>query len=246
VALAGLFLAAWAALAAGRGVLHLAALPWPARAHEIPLAVLASAGRLAAAYALSLAWTLPVALWAGAVPAVARAVRPLAEVGASVPAVALFPLVVVILVRHIGASGAAVLLVLTGMQWYLLFNLLSGVAAIPEDLKEAARSLGLPRSMRLRKLTLPAAAPSLLTGSITAWGGGWNALIVSEQVSYAGVTYSAFGIGALLDDATYLGGGDPLMLALCLAAMVATIALLNWLLWRRLYAWAAETFRLEA
>jgi NitT/TauT family transport system permease protein len=233
------------ALAAARGIARLAASPWPARAAEIPLALLASTGRLLAAYALALAWTVPVAVWAGWRPRAARVVRPLAEIGASVPAIALFPLMVAVLVRHIGVSVAAVLLVLTGMQWYLLFNGLAGVSAIPEDLREATRSLGLPWRMRLRKLVLPAAAPSLVTGSITGWGGGWNALIVSEQLSYAGVTYSAFGIGAILDDATYRDGGDPLLLALCLAAMVAAIAVLNRLVWRRLQAWAAETFRIE-
>jgi len=240
----GLAGAAALALAAVRGIVRLAASPWPARAAEIPLALLASTGRLLAAYALALAWTVPVAVWAGSRPRAARVVRPLAEIGASVPAIALFPLMVAVLIRHIGVSSAAVLLVLTGMQWYLLFNGLAGVSAIPEDLREAARSLGLPWRMRLRKLVLPAAAPSLVTGSITGWGGGWNALIVSEQLSYAGVTYSAYGIGALLDDATYRDGGDPLLLALCLAAMVAAIALLNRLVWRRLQAWAAETFRI--
>ncbi len=242
----GLAGAAGLALAAGRGIARLVASPWPDRAAEIPLAILASTGRLAAAYLLALAWTVPVAVWAGSRPRVARVVRPLAEIGASVPAIALFPLMVVLLVRHIGVNGAAVLLVLTGMQWYLLFNGLAGVTAIPEELREVARSLGLPWRMRLRALVLPAAAPALVTGSITGWGGGWNALIVSEQLSYAGVTYSAFGIGALLDDATYVGGGDPLLLALCLAAMIATIALLNRLVWRRLQAWSAETYRLES
>jgi NitT/TauT family transport system permease protein len=234
------------AFAAGRGIARLVASPWPDRAAEIPLAILASTGRLAAAYALALAWTVPVAVWAGSRPRVARVVRPLAEVGASVPAIALFPLMVALLVRHIGVSAAAVLLVLTGMQWYVLFNGLAGVTAIPEELRELARSLGLPWRMRLRTLVLPAAAPALVTGSITGWGGGWNALIVSEQLSYAGVTYSAFGIGALLDDATYVGGGDPLLLALCLAAMIAAISLLNRLVWRRLQTWSAETYRLES
>jgi len=237
--------AGWLGISLVRGIARLAASPWPERAAEIPLAILASTGRLLAAYALALAWTVPVAVWAGSRPRVSRVVRPLAEVGASVPAIALFPLMVAVLVRHIGVSVAAVLLVLTGMQWYLLFNGLAGVSAIPEDLREAARSLGLPWRMRLRALVLPAVAPSLVTGSITGWGGGWNALIVSEQLSYAGVTYSAFGIGALLDDATYRGGGDPLLLALCLGAMVATIAVLNRLVWRRLQVWTAETFRIE-
>ena len=228
------------------GVRFLVRTPWPAEARQIPLALAASTGRLAAAYVLSLAWTIPVAVWAGSRPRVLRLVRPIAEVGASVPAIALFPLIVVLLIRVIGVNGASVLLVLTGMQWYLLFNLLSGVSAIPEDLREASRSIGLSWRQRFFKLELPAAAPSLMTGTITSWGGGWNALIVSEQLSYGGQTYTAFGIGALLDQATYQGKGDPVLLALSLISMVVTIVLLNHFVWRKLYAWSVERFRLEA
>jgi NitT/TauT family transport system permease protein len=139
---------------------------------------------------------------------------------------------------------ASVLLILTGMQWYLLFNLLGGVNQIPTDLKEAARSFGLSRFARWRKLTLPAIAPSLLTGSITAWGGGWNALILSEYFPYRGVTYKVFGLGAMLDVATY-EKYDGLMILLTLLSMILVVILLNRLVWRRLFDLAAERYRID-
>ena len=59
------------------------------------------------------------------------------------PATALFPLIVVFVIKVTGGMNlASILLILTGMQWYLLFNLLAGVSQIPADLKEAARSFG--------------------------------------------------------------------------------------------------------
>ncbi len=224
---------------------HLLTQPFPAEASSIPLAILASAARLLAAYLISLAWTLPVAVWIGRNEKVGRWLTPVFEVVASIPATALFPLIVVLVISTTGTMDlAAILLVLTGMQWYLLFNLIAGVKSIPGDMLEAARSMGIRGPMFWRRLLLPAIFPSLITGSITAWGGGWNALIVSEYVVYAKRTYTAFGIGSLLDQATYVTG-DATMLVLTLLAMIVTITLLNRLVWRRLYNYAASKFKVE-
>ena len=231
-----------ALIALARGL----ALPWPDEAAHIPLYLLYSFLRLALAYVVSLAWTLPLALWVGESPRVARVVTPLAEIGASLPATALFPLIVVVVIRTSGGMYlASVLLALTGMQWYLLFNLIAGVRAIPAELREAARALGLGRWMTWRKVDLPALLPSLITGSLTAWGGGWNSLIVSEYLVYKETTYSVPGIGSLLDYATYVSG-DRQMILLTLIALIGTILLLNRLVWRPLYVLAADRYRIEA
>ena len=122
-----------------------------------------------------------------------------------------------------GMNLASILLILTGMQWYLLFNLLAGVNQIPEELKEAARAFGSePMWPRWRKLDVPALMPSIVTGSITAWGGGWNALILSEYFVYRGHTYKVLGLGALLDAATY-ETGNGLMILLSLLSMVVVV-----------------------
>jgi NitT/TauT family transport system permease protein len=226
-------------------LLHSLAPPWPAEAGQIPLYLVFSMLRLLAAYALSLAWTVPLALWVSESPKLARVVTPLAEIGASLPATALFPLIVVLVIDTTGGMNlASILLVITGMQWYLLFNLIAGVRNIPGELKEAARGFGLSRWMTWRKLVLPALLPSLITGSITAWGGGWNALIVSEYLVYKERVYSVRGIGSLLDRATYLTGDRQLIL-LTLVSMTATIVLLNRLVWRRAYALASDRYKIE-
>jgi len=222
------------------------ALPWPEEAGHIPLYLLYSFLRLIVAYVLSLAWTLPLALWVGESPRLARFVTPLAEIGASLPATALFPLIVVVVIRTAGGMNlASVLLALTGMQWYLLFNLIAGVRSIPAEMREAARSLGLGRWMTWRKVDLPALLPSLITGSLTAWGGGWNSLIVSEYLIYKEQVYSVPGIGSLLDHATYVSG-DRRMILLTLIALIGAIVLLNRLIWHRLYVVAADRYKIEA
>jgi NitT/TauT family transport system permease protein len=245
--------AGWAFCAAVVGLLAygayrlalLLAGPWPKEAARLPAAMGLSFLRMLAAYLISLGWTLPVAVWAGENKRVMGLVRPLAQIGASLPATALFPLMVYLAIQYAGGMNvASVLLILTGMQWYLLFNLLSGVDSIPQELKEAARSLGLSRWQTFRRLTLPAMVPALITGSVTGWGGGWNALIVSEYFKYAGKIHAVTGIGALLDRATY-ELGDMRLMVLSLLTMVIVIVGVNHFFWRRLYAFAADRFRLE-
>jgi len=218
--------------------------PIPPEARQIPKAVLFSFLRLCAAYAVSLAWTVPLALWAGDDDRIGRIVTPVAEVAASVPATAFFPVIVFVVVRALGSvNAAAVLLVLTGMQWYLLFNALAGARQVPGEIKEMTRSFGLRFWKRSRRAVLPAMAPSLVTGSVTAWGGGWNALILSEYVTYRGRTYEATGIGQLLQKAT--ASGNTRLLVWTLASMVVVVGLINRFVWRRLYAGASVKFRID-
>jgi len=219
--------------------------PWPAVTKLIPAATGVSLLRLSVAYLISLAWTVPCAIAASESQRFARRLTPIAEIIGSIPATALFPLIVVFVIRITGGMNlASILLILTGMQWYLLFNLLAGVSQIPADLKEAARAFGLSRLATWRKLTIPAMIPSLLTGSITAWGGGWNALILSEYFVYRGRTYRVFGLGALLDDATYQAGSG-VMILLTLLSMVLVVVLLNRLVWRRFYDVATERYKVD-
>jgi len=219
--------------------------PWPSEVMKIPAATAASTCRMILAYALSLAWTVPCALAAADSPRFNRILAPAAEIVGSIPATALFPLIVLFVIKVTGGMNlASILLILTGMQRYLLFNLLAGVNQVPEDLKEAARAFGLSRFATWRKLTLPAVMPSLITGSLTAWGGGWNALILSEFFVYRGHTYEVIGLGALLDDATYRTGNGTMIL-LSLLSMVLVVIVLNRLIWRRLYDLATERYRLD-
>jgi len=235
---------AWALARGFFALIRTLSQPWPSEVKEIPPAILASTIRMTIAYAISLAWTVPCALAASESPRFNRILSPIAEIVGSMPATALFPVIVVAVVRFGGVNLASIVLILTGMQWYLLFNLLAGANQVPEDLKEAARAFGLSRYARWRKLTLPAVTPSLITGSITGWGGGWNALILSEYFVYKNQTYQVLGIGSLLDAATYKTG-NGVMILLSLLSMILVVLLLNRLMWRPLYNLTTERYRLD-
>ncbi|MDI6690086.1 MAG: ABC transporter permease subunit [Actinomycetota bacterium] len=237
-----IYIAYWVTI----GLMNIFSRPFPAEAKLIPLAILASFARLSAAYILCLAWTIPMAVLIGKNERLSRVLTPLIQIAASIPATALFPLIVIVVIHYLwgGMDLASILLVLTGMQWYVLFNLLAGVRSIPADLDQAVKSFGVSGWNYWKRLILPAIFPSLITGSITGWGGGWNALIVSEYLFFRGKTHTAFGIGMLLDKATY-EMGDSLMILLSLTGMILTIVIMNRFVWRRLYEKAATKYVIE-
>lgn len=200
--------------------------------------------RVVAALILALAWTVPVGVAIGTNRHLASRALPLVQVTASVPATALFPVLLLLLIGLTGGLNiAAVLLMLLGTQWYLLFNIIAGATAIPEDLKLTTDSLGISGLERWRSFLLPAIFPYLVTGMITATGGAWNASIVAEYVSFAGQNYQTLGLGALI--AVSSAVGDFALLLASTLAMIAIVVAINHLFWRRLYGIAQERFRLE-
>jgi NitT/TauT family transport system permease protein len=196
---------------------------------------------------LSLAalWTVPVGVIIGLHPKLSAIAQPIAQVAASVPATALFPIILLMLIRVGGGLGiGSLVLLLLGTQWYILFNVIAGASALPTDLKEVCDIFRFGRLERWRELILPGIFPYLITGFVTASGGAWNASIVAEYFHFRGQTFSTTGLGAVISRATDNGNFRVLLAAtIVMAAMVVTI---NRLLWRRLYALASTKYKLEA
>jgi len=214
---------------------------------QIPFAVGASILRLLAAYILCLAIALPLAILMARGNRARRVGLPIVEVIASFPATALFPVIIFELVPVLTAEGASVLMLMTGMIWYLFFNLLSGIRSIPPDLEEAARSFGLKGRKFFQRVLIPGSFTALITGSITAFGGGWNTLIVAEYLNVGtGQSLSVLGIGQLIDIgyAESSNGGYPLMVA-ALFALIATVIAINELIWKPLYRRSVDRYRYD-
>ncbi|WP_067687425.1 ABC transporter permease [Nocardia jejuensis] len=190
----------------------------------------------------TLIW-VPIGVWIGLNPRVSRFAQPVVQVLASFPANFLFPLVGAVLVAT-GASlqWAGIALMALGAQWYILFNVIAGASAVPNDLREAAASLRLPRHLWWRRLILPAIFPSYVTGAITAAGGAWNASIVAEVVRFGDTTLVATGLGAYITQAT--GDGDGPKILVGVLVMSAYVVGLNRLFWRRLYTLAHRRYSL--
>jgi len=230
----------WLALRAVDMLSGLPAAAWGG----IVLGLLCTLLRVSCALAVALLWTVPLGLLIGTHPRLAKLLQPIVQVAASIPATALFPIVLLFLLHLPGGLNlSAVLLMLLGSQWYLLFNVIAGATAIPQDLRDTAALLRLSRRERWRVLNLPALFPYLITGAITATGGAWNASIVAEYISFGGTIHSTLGIGAEIAAAT-ASGDYPRLLAATLS-MVLTVVLINRLLWHRLYALAERRYRME-
>jgi NitT/TauT family transport system permease protein len=221
----------------------LAALPGSAWT-ELGKGIGATFLRVSIALAIALIWTIPVGVMIGTNRRLATVLQPIVQVVASIPATALFPIVLLGLLRVPGGLNiAAVLLMLMGTQWYLLFNVIAGASAIPQDLRYTTELLRLTSLDRWRTLILPALFPYIITGAITASGGAWNASIVAEHVEFGGQTHSTTGVGALIAQATATGSYAPLLAGTL--GLVITVIVINRTFWRRLYRLAEERYRME-
>jgi NitT/TauT family transport system permease protein len=99
------------------------------------------------------------------------------------------------------------------------------------------------RAQRWRHLYLPSVFPYLVTGLITAAGGAWNATIVAEALLVNGKTHYAFGLGAIIFQASE--GEKYALLAASVVVMSCFVVLLNRLIWKRLYRLAESRYSLN-
>jgi len=212
----------------------------------VPMAMGLSILRVVAAFGISVAISLPLAIYLWRHARAARWGLPLVQIVASVPATALFPLLAVVFVRNVGPEVTSVLVVVTGMIWYLFFNVLSGLRGIPPDLEEAARSFGLGGRRLHRRLTFPATYPAFVTGAITAFGGGWNTLILAEYLQYQNSPpiVQVPGIGELLQLGN-LESHATALLVVSLFTLILVVVVINEVVWKPLYRRVVDKYHFD-
>jgi len=193
---------------------------------------------------LAAAWTIPTGVAIGFNPKLARIAQPLAQIAASFPATALFPVILLGLMKlGAGLGIGSIALMMLGTQWYILFNVIAGAMAIPSEMREVARLFHFPTVQRWTTVILPGIFPFLITGLVTASGGAWNASIIAEYFHLKDKTLHTLGLGAQISAASDSGNFPVLLLAtIIMALMVVTI---NRLVWRPLYKLAETKYRLD-
>jgi len=200
--------------------------------------------RVIAVLVLSTLWTIPAGVAIGRNEKLARVLQPLVQIAASYPAPMLFPFVIVLLnILHIDFQIGAMVLMMLGTQWYILFNTIAGAMAIPSDLVEAARTFRFGTVQKWKKLILPALFPFLVTGWLTAAGGAWNASIVAEFETFSKTPYVAYGIGAKICQAT--NDNNFALLAASSFLLVIIVVATNRFFWKRLYKIAETRYSLN-
>jgi NitT/TauT family transport system permease protein len=191
----------------------------------------------------TLVW-VPIGVWIGLRPKWADFFQPVIQILAAFPANLFFPIVVIVILKyHLNVEIWTSPLMILGTQWYILFNVVAGVSAIPNDMQQVAKNFSVTGWLWWKKLVLPAIFPYYVTGAITAAGGAWNASIIAEAVSWGSTKIQATGLGAYITQQATVG--DLPRLALATAAMSLFVVIINRLVWRPLYHLAEERFRLE-
>jgi len=200
--------------------------------------------RVAVLIALASAIWVPIGVYIGMRPGLARAAQPIAQFLAAFPVNLLFPIVVsAIVVLKLNPNIWLSPLMILGTQWYILFNVIVGASSLSADLKYASANLGVRGWLWWRRIALPAVFPFYVTGAITASGGSWNASIVAEVADWGSKHLTAAGLGAYIADAT--SAGDFPRTVLGIAVMALFVVVLNRLFWRPLYARAERKFRVS-
>ncbi len=191
----------------------------------------------------SIVW-VPIGVWIGLKPRVARVAQPVAQFLAAFPTNLLFSVVVPVIVAwNLSPNIWLSPLMILGTQWYILFNVIAGASSIPGEMRSVATNLGLTGWLWWRKVALPAVFPFYVTGALTASGGSWNAAIVAEVASWGQQHVEAAGLGAYIADATV--AGDFHRIALGVVTMSVFVLIINRILWRPLYYYAERKFRLS-
>jgi NitT/TauT family transport system permease protein len=190
----------------------------------------------------SLVW-VPIGVAIGTRPRLSNLVQPVAQFLAAFPANLLFPIAVSAIVAfRLDPDIWLSPLMILGTQWYILFNVIAGAAAIPAELRDVGTNLQVRGWLWWRKVGLPAVFPYYVTGAITASGGSWNASIVAEVATWGDVRLQANGLGAYIAVATE--AGDFHRIVLGIVVMSTFVVVINRAFWRPLYWYAERKFRL--
>ena len=176
------------------------------------------------------------------------------QVMASIPATIVLPgLALVLALANLNKGGnllAFIIYFISGI-WYVIFGIVAGTKGLGNDVAEVKKVYGVRGVKAWGSIYIGAIMPGFITGAITGIAAEWNASIVAEYFTSAGITTTArcaaaaasgcariassvgYGIGKLLD--TSISTNNNLLLAVALINMTAMIIIVNTFLWKRMY-----------
>lgn len=194
----------------------------------------------------SIIW-VPIGVWIGMRPKIAQKVQPYAQMAAAFPVNVLYGVFgTLVITFNLNFNIWCIVLMALGTQWYILFNVIAGASAIPEELKLAAGNMQLKGVTKWKKFLVPAVMPYYVTGAITAAGGAWNASIVCEYINWGkGSIIQASGLGSYISEYTNVQGDHTANVLLGVIVMCILVVASNKLFWRRLYNYAENRFSMN-
>ncbi|MBO3801656.1 MAG: ABC transporter permease subunit [Thermoproteota archaeon] len=200
---------------------------------EASICMIYSFFRVFTAYIVTLFLVIPLGIIA-ARTVLRKLLLPIFDIMQSTPAIAFFPFLIVFISSIMGINQFSInlislVLTMTGMIWYLLFNVVISLSNIPEDIEEMLKSFKAKTSTKILRIYLPAAAGGIFYGTIQAFGGGYNALVVSEYITFGSQVLTVRGIGSFLNK--YSNAGNVVALTVGLFVFIVFVATFDRLVW---------------
>lgn len=203
---------------------------------DIILATAATVWRLVVAYILALIVAIPLVVISTGKPRIEKVMLPIFDILQSVPALAFFPVVVLVFIKFNFFDGAAIFVLFMAMVWNLVFSMVGGIKTMPAEIADAAKVFGASGLNKLRYITLPSIFPYIVTGSLLAWGSAWTIIIVAEVlhnfIPNSSSSSDLLGLGSLLANSAYQG--NSLLFIISLLVMIIVISLMNLFVWQKL------------
>jgi NitT/TauT family transport system permease protein len=120
---------------------------------------------------------IPIGLYMGRSRYASDFGSPIVELFRPIPPIAWIGVGLLIFSHNVGYF-----IVFLGCVFPLILSTISGVKAVDEDLIEAAKTLGASNFQILRKVVIPGALPSIITGMRIGLGIGWMSIVAAEMV----------------------------------------------------------------
>lgn len=210
--------------------------------HLLPTMMELTALRVLVAMILSILIFVPIGVWIGLNPKIVRFLQPIIQVLAALPSNIFYPLCAIYLIAfHQNLNFWSIVLIMLGTQWYILFNVIAGVTAIPNQALEVSKAFNVKGIMWWKQFMIPAIFPYIVTGIISAAGGAWNATITSEIIQWGKYTATANGLGAYIANAS--NNSQNAANALGCTAMCFMVGICIIFIWQPLYNLAENKFK---
>ncbi|MFO1039885.1 MAG: ABC transporter permease [Geminicoccaceae bacterium] len=191
--------------------------------------ILATVGRVVKGFALGVVAATVLGALTGYSDTARRLLDPTLQALRNIPSIAWVPLFIL----WFGIfETSKIVLIAVGTFFPVYLGLLTGIQGVDRKLVEVGRIYHLSPFSMVRRILLPAAMPSYLTGLRSGLGLGWMFVIAAELMG------ASEGLGYLLLDGQMTGNAAQILGALVLFAILGkgTDAALEWVIRRRL-AW---------
>lgn len=192
--------------------------------------------RLIVAYLFAIVIAIPLAILITINSRLERILLPVFDILQSIPALAFFPIVVLVFIKVNFFDGAAIFILFLSMLWNLVFSMVGGLKTIPADIESAAAVFKATGLKKITSISLPAIFPFMITGSLLAWAQGWNVIIVAEvlhnYIPGGNTSYDLYGLGSLLVTASYQSKNSVFLVTILI--LIVLIVLMNFFVWQKL------------